>query len=383
MTSPRHGGNPRFESGRAHKGVFCIKQYERYVIGITLVIIAVLILFVIIPYLTAIITAGLLAYILYPLYSKLNAKIKKPNTSALIVSISMIFIALLPFLALIQITTDETQAAYNIARERLGNSTLENYCETSTTVVCMFSDLLTMVEAEESIQRFVKNAYESMSNYLLKIGSNFIVAIPSFVLNIFIVIFITYYLLKDGKNLVHKLFDIIPIRKKYKTMVKGRFSSVMRGVLFGQIYVALIQGGLAAIGYFIFGINAAIFWGLVTALFALVPLVGTAIVWVPASFSLILRGILESSGELWMGIGLFLYCALLVSTIDNFLRPKLISAESKSHPVVVLLGVLGGIKTFGIIGILVGPLILSMGYEMIKIAIEVMSNEGKSKTNGH
>ncbi|MFP4424437.1 MAG: AI-2E family transporter [Candidatus Woesearchaeota archaeon] len=363
--------------------MFCIKQYERYVIGIALIIIAVLILFVIFPYLTAIITAGLLAYILYPLYSKLNAKIKRPNTSALIISISMVFIALLPFLAFIQITTDETLAAYNIARERLGNSTLESYCETSTTVVCMFSDVLTMVEAEESIQRFVKNSYESMSNYLLKIGSNFIVAIPSFVLNIFIVIFITYYLLKDGKNLIHKLFEIIPIRKKYKTMIKGRFSSVMRGVLFGQIYVALIQGGLAAIGYFIFGINAAIFWGLVTALFALVPLVGTAIVWVPASLSLILKGILESSGELWNGIGLFLYCALIVSTIDNFLRPKLISAESKTHPVVVLLGVLGGIKTFGIIGILIGPLILSMGYEMIKIAIEVMSNESKSKANGH
>ncbi|MGM5488312.1 MAG: AI-2E family transporter [Nanobdellota archaeon] len=347
--------------------------------GAVLIFIIALVVYVVSPYLTAIITAALLSYTIYPLYSKVDAKIKRPYLSALIISTSMVLIALLPFLALIQVTTEETQAAYSIAKERIEGNTLENFCDSSGTLVCLFSNVLGKLEAEENFKEFITNSYEGMSRYLLKLGSDFLVAIPNFVLNVFIVIFVTFYLLRDGKGLIQRIIKNVPIRKKYKGLVQQRFGEVMRGVLYGQLYVALIQGGIAAIGYFIFGINAAVFWGLVTALFALVPVLGTAIIWVPASLSLALRGLVESStGLIWSGVGLFLYGGLLVATVDNFLRPKLISQQSHTHPVVVLIGVLGGIKAFGMIGILIGPLILSMGIAMVKMYVEVMAHASKS-----
>ena len=131
--------------------------------------------------------------------------------------------------------------------------------------------------------------------------------------------------------------------------------------------MALAQGALGTIGFYIFGVKSAIFWGVIMAIFALIPFIGPAIIWVPASLFLIINGIIANSyWEIGMGIGLFVYGVAIISTIDNILRIKLIGGKSEVHPLTGLIGIIGGIELFGLIGIFVGPILLSLLITLFK-----------------
>jgi predicted PurR-regulated permease PerM len=130
--------------------------------------------------------------------------------------------------------------------------------------------------------------------------------------------------------------------------------TITQAVLYGQVMTALIQGGLGALGLLIFGVPNWLFWGAIMMLTAFIPLLGTPIVWGPAALSLILGGATAR------GIGLLIYSGALVMNIDNFLRPRLMSGRTKVHPVLILIGVLGGLQVFGFVGLLVGPLVLAL-----------------------
>jgi predicted PurR-regulated permease PerM len=130
--------------------------------------------------------------------------------------------------------------------------------------------------------------------------------------------------------------------------------------MYGSILIAVIQGALGALGFWIFGIESFFIWGMVMAIFALVPFVGTAIIWIPAALYLIAKGTTSGNMTLvWHGVGLLLYGVFIISSADNLLKPKLIGDRAGMHPVVVLLGVLGGLSLFGFAGFLIGPLILA------------------------
>jgi len=133
------------------------------------------------------------------------------------------------------------------------------------------------------------------------------------------------------------------------------------------LLIALIQGALGALGFFLFGISSPLFWGLLMGILSLLPMVGTGLIWVPAALILLLNGIFQDSYSLiFKGIGLFLYGLLIVSSLDNILRPKLISEKVKIHSAVILLGILGGVYLFGPLGVIVGPLIFSMTLVLLK-----------------
>jgi predicted PurR-regulated permease PerM len=125
-------------------------------------------------------------------------------------------------------------------------------------------------------------------------------------------------------------------------------------MIFGIFFTAIIQGTLAGIGYAVVGIPNPIFWATATALFSLVPLLGTAIIWVPASI------ILAIMGNYVGAIGLFAWGVLVVGTVDNFIRPYLIEGRAPVHPLLTFLAVLGGILAFGLKGVLYGPIILNL-----------------------
>ena len=140
-----------------------------------------------------------------------------------------------------------------------------------------------------------------------------------------------------------------------------KFSEVTSAVLYGNISTALMQGILGGLGFWIIGMSSPILWGFVMMLFALVPYFGTAIVWLPAALNLIFIGYLQNDNSSTIrGIILVAYGILVISSIDNILKPRLIGAKGKVHPVLVLLGVLGGLSLFGFIGLILGPVMLAL-----------------------
>jgi predicted PurR-regulated permease PerM len=133
-----------------------------------------------------------------------------------------------------------------------------------------------------------------------------------------------------------------------------KFTSVTRATLKGSLLIGLLQGGLAGIAFAVVGIDNAVFWGTLMAVLSIIPSVGSALVWAPACLILILQG------SVGAGVGLLVFCALVVGSLDNLLRPMLVGKDTRMHELMIFFGTLGGIMMFGISGIFIGPLIASL-----------------------
>jgi len=204
-------------------------------------------------------------------------------------------------------------------------------------------------QISSTAQKVVDVLREQLNNVL-----GFIKNIIWFIISFMIFFFALYYFFKDGDVFVKKLMDLSPLPEKHERTVFKKFKEVSLAMIFGIFFTAVIQGTLAGIGYAVVGLNNPIFWATATGLFSLVPLVGTAIVWVPASL------IIFFSGNYVGGVGLFLWGVLVVSTVDNLIRPYLIEGRAPVHPLLTFLAVFGGIMAFGLQGIIYGPIILNL-----------------------
>ena len=207
----------------------------------------------------------------------------------------------------------------------------------------------------------LQTSIERMTTAFSKKISEFVFAIPTIALGIFVTFFTLFYLFKDGKNVVDKIKRVLPLNMQDQRRVFQRINETTYAIIYGSLLVAAIQGVVGGVGYFFFGIPSPIIWGIFTAIFALIPVVGTAIVWVPLAIILLIQGFPMQ------GVGLLLYGVFIIGSMDNILRPFIVGKKAKIHPVLVLLGVLGGLAVFGFIGFVIGPLILAIFMTFLEI----------------
>ncbi len=327
----------------------------------------VLCFFIIKPFLTAILTSFALSYIFYPLYQKTNNKIKNKNISSLIIVVLILILILIPSVFVVNTLSREAKTLYDFSKRSFFTDTSK--CEPGyIDIACRVADYINSIISNPKFNTQIVSSINKGIEVLIQQISGFLLSIPSMILNFFIMVFVTFFLLRDGKIFVKKIEGILPLRRGHKKVVFNKFNDVTFAVVYGSIIVAAIQGALAGIGYYFAGIRSPIIWALITMLFALVPIIGTGTVWLPASVILMVSGYLSSDNFVILkGILLLLYGAFIVSTVDNFIRPKIIGDRGKVHPVLVLLGVLGGIKLFGFIGFVVGPVVLTLLVALINI----------------
>ena len=185
--------------------------------------------------------------------------------------------------------------------------------------------------------------------------------IPLFLLNAFIILFMMFYLLVDGPKVWKKLYELLPLEEVHKKDLYTRIHKVLGGIMFGTILVGAVQGVVGGIGFFIFGVNAPLLFGILIFFMSFVPVVGTGIVWGPVSLFILFEGIVagDTSGII-RGIALFLYGLFVIGTIDNVVRPKILSFYTDIHPVIVLVSVVGGVALFNVAGIFIGPLLVGV-----------------------
>jgi len=234
-------------------------------------------------------------------------------------------------------------------------------CKSEGSILCKSLRDFTGFLPDPNLDRYFDDLLRKISVFITDSFNNILVSLPSIAINFFVMMFVLYYTLKDNSILVTRIKDLLPLKQDYKVEFINKFQKITFAVLSGNLLVAVIQGGIAAIGYVLFGVESPLFWAALTIIFALVPYVGTAFIWLPLSLSFLFKGYL--SGDTFMlvnGTGLLLYGMLIVGTIDNFIRPKIIGATGEVHPIIVLLGVFGGLQLFGFVGILVGPVLLSL-----------------------
>lgn len=332
-------------------------------------LIAVLSLLVIQPFLKAIIAGALLAYIFYPVYTMLRARVKSENLSALLATLIILLVVSLPFVAIVSAVTKDVKKVYTETKEKIAKHgifrELPGPCEGSA---CLLKEKIDRVITNPEFITRVQVALGKMSATLVEYTSDIVFFLPRMLVKLFISVFVMFYCFRDGEQWMQRLYRLLPFQESFKADLKKQTGDVIYATVYGIIIVGLIQGFLATIGYFIFGIHSPLLLGALTALAAMLPFVGAALIWVPIAAVQLINGF--DAGDtfiIWKGIGLALYGLLLVSAIDNVLKPKIIGQRSNVHPAVILMGLFGGVVTLGPIGLIIGPLLLATLVSFIRV----------------
>jgi len=176
----------------------------------------------------------------------------------------------------------------------------------------------------------------------------------TFVFHFFLFLYTLFFLLIDGPGMRDAILGHLPLSEDETGQMKDRFMSITRATVKGTLVIGLVQGTLAGLAFWVAGIPQALFWTAVMVVLSVLPVIGSAIVWVPAVIILI------ATGNVWTGILLAAFCALVVGSVDNVLRPRLVGRDTKMHDLVILFSTLGGIMAFGPIGFIIGPILAGL-----------------------
>jgi predicted PurR-regulated permease PerM len=307
------------------------------------------------PFVVAILSAAALAYIFYPFYlAVLDSLPKGPLNKSLasfIICTVIVLLVLVPLAYLTIILLYELRGGYSFMQEYLpqwSRLQLPSYLEHWPQYFPQFKEVVSEITGQ-----------------IVSILQDVLKQIPNVVLGVFITIFSCYYFLKHGKDIYKFFSELLPLPEGRYKQILARFDDISRGMIMGQIVVGIIQGILAWLGFLVLGVPNPVLWGTLTAIISIIPLLGAVMVWAPIVVYLIVIGMV--TGEYWRAVTLFLWGTFVISAIDNILKPKIVGEHARIHPLIILFGILGGIQLFGIPGILIGPLILTIFDVVIEI----------------
>lgn len=214
--------------------------------------------------------------------------------------------------------------------------------------------------SSQDIQTKVLEISRTFGQTLLTSGTWLAGNMASLVAHFLIMIFLVFTFLKDGDHFFAKLSYLSPLKVEQEEFIVSSLRKVSKSVLVGSLFIAVLQGVVGGVGLAIAGIPA-LFWGTMMSFTSLIPVLGTGLIWIPASVYLLIIG------EVKMAVFLMLWCGILVTGIDTVLRPIIVREASSVSTVYVFLAILGGINAFGPLGILYGPLILTFLMVMLHI----------------
>ncbi len=305
------------------------------------------------PFVGALALAAIVVTVCYPVHEFILNKIPghSPTLSAFL---SLLFTCIV-------IVTPLAIVSSLIFREALSVYTLINSSEN-------ISVIHSVIQLETFIQQIIPNFTLDVSG-LIQQAANFVVthfvgfftATASTIFMFFIALIAMFYFFRDGKFFTKYLMQLSPLRDRYDAQIITRLAVAVRAVALGTVFIAMIQGILTAIGFTIFGFDRAILWGCVAAVGALIPGVGTSVVFVPGVIYLLY------TGAHLPALLLAIWGVLAVGLIDNVLGPYVMSRGHNAHPFLILLSVLGGVSVFGPIGFILGPVILSLFLVLLEI----------------
>lgn len=303
-----------------------------------LILLAVVIGFTIKAYLGAIFLALVFAYILDSSFEYISIKTKRRRLSAILLIFLLFSVVLLPSIMLISSLYSQFQS-FNLDLDAVED--LESSFENLTGFTFSIAN---------SIDRLEQTIISNLRAYSQQVIS----FTTTFLIGLFLFIFTLYYSLLEKRTILNFVKTIIPFSIKNSQNLVYQTGLIIKALLIGQVLTAIIQGSLGMVAFLIAGIEGAIFWGFIMIILSLIPMVGSFLVWFPAGLFLLYQG------DVGMGIFILAWGAIVVSQIDNLVRPVLVTRYYEIHPFFVILGVFAGLSVFGILGIIIGPLLLEL-----------------------
>jgi predicted PurR-regulated permease PerM len=323
------------------------------------------------PFLTSIVWAILLAMVLYPVFKKLRGLLKKRGVlSALIMTLLVLVVIVLPLTLLMASLASDVVNLYHQVEEMIKTGELQAYFERVKEIPILKSVLARVGKHVDldPLPLLLKNVNQ-ISTFIFNQTTILLKGFSTFVTGFFFTLLSLYYLFKDGSTLFERLKEAAPLPAKEKDLLIQRFKDMIHATIYGGILIAMIQGVLGGLSFWILGLPSPIFWGTAMGLLSFIPIGGTALIWAPAAIILIIGGAVLK-GIVLVGIGVF-----VISMVDNLLRPFFISTRTNIHPLLLFFAVLGGVQAFGLIGLFAGPLVVTFFLTLVEIYIQGVKPE--------
>jgi predicted PurR-regulated permease PerM len=349
--------------------------YQRTFALVTLAVLAYLLFQILSPFLAPIGWALFIAFLLFPVHAWLTRKLHgRPSWSAGLLTFATLLIIIGPLTALgaafAAQVAELLRYAQSFAAEHAPSqaSDLENVPVLGPAIAWLQDN--TGVSLAQ-IQAWAVQGARTVLGSLASLGRQAFVGALGTVVGFVMMMFILFFMIRDGRSMFGTFRALIPMSPEERTRLFSHLASVTRAMVFGTGVTALTQGVLVGIGFAIVGLPSPIVFGVLAALFALVPMAGTPVVWVPAAIVLALQDRLYAAlfMLIWGG---------LVTMIDNILRPLLVSGRAQVGTLTVFIGVLGGVSAMGPIGVFLGPLVLALVIALIRFTLEVRNAEAEA-----
>lgn len=319
------------------------KEYFKGVLTTMILVALVVLTFLVLrPILLSVIVGLILAFMFSPIYNYINSKINYGSVTASLLCLFLAILLLLPFWVFTPLVVEQSFKAYQFIQETDFTENLEKL----VTVLPVPEDFTSQIIST------TKSFISKKSNELLNYFTDLILDFPVIFLQLLVVFFTFFFALKDKGGLEKYIKSLLPFKEEVKTKLFRYSKEITNSVIYGQVIIGLIQGFVVGIGYFIFGVSNPLLLTILSAVVGILPIVGTTLIWIPVTIYLFL----DSSVVPAIGILVF---GIISSVVDNLIRPFLVSRSTHLNSSVILVGMIGGLLFFGVLGLILGPLIIS------------------------
>lgn len=343
--------NEKFPSSPAAPGATVPHTLmEQRTFLLLLVLVSLLFLYLLWPFFGAVLWACIVGILFYPLHLWLLDKCRSPNLAALATLTVCIVVVIVPVLFLVSSFAQEGAALYQ--RIESGEFNPAQYVDRIRqgfpTVQVMLESLhIDPAAIKEQLSGAAVSIGQKLAQNAVGIGQNMV----QFLINLGIMLYLAFFLLRDGPRLVALLIRALPLGDAREKMLFRKFAEVARATIKGNLVVAIVQGSLGGLIFWLLDIPGPMLWGVVMTFLSLIPVVGAGLIWAPVAVYLF------AIGAWGQGLVLVIFGAGVIGLVDNILRPILVGRDTKLPDFVVLLSTLGGFVLFGINGFVLGPLV--------------------------
>jgi predicted PurR-regulated permease PerM len=314
------------------------KDIKRGIVAAIILGIFILTFFILRPIIIAILFGLLFAYIFNPIYKLIKSRVGGKNVPALILLIGLAFIITIPIIYFVPTIVEQA---------------FDTYVRLQSFDFIEFFNQFFQGEISGTVARSVDNIIGQIFSSFLNQFTNLLVNLPSLLLQFAVFLFTFYFAIRDGEELKKYISTLSPFSKATEKKFLKEFRGITNAIVFGQVLIGIVQGLALGVGLFILGVPNALILTFVACLVSIIPVLGSWLVWLPVGAFLLL------GGHTFSGVFILLYGALFVATIDNLLRPYIISKQSNLPVALSIIGTIGGLYFFGIAGLVLGPLVLA------------------------
>jgi predicted PurR-regulated permease PerM len=303
------------------------------------------------PFMGVLAWAIVLVIVFHPVHERVATRLERRSWSALVSCVLVILVVVLPLTLLAAAVIQE----FGKVVPNLPSNLSQVFSQQPAILGRLSGWMQSRLGLDiAGLQDFFIQQFRNLSERVLGASFSLMGNIVTSIVQAFFVVFTMYYLFRDGDKIVDRLPDALPFNREQSEAIILRTKQVVSASVYGVVTIAALQGFLAGLAYWILGIPSPMLWAVLTAFVCMIPIAGSFLVWLPLAIYLML------TGHWTKALLLIIWGALAISTIDNFLRPKLVGNQTRLHELFIFFSVLGGISVFGLLGIVLGPVVLAI-----------------------